>query len=1297
MRGFRLIWIILCFAALLAISAAAKTVYVADGGSGSGQSAASPLGSLTAAYAAAGAEGEIVLCGDVTLPKNQMGTTRNAFVEPPHAGKITVRGATGKEKLIFASPYEYMMSGETEIRNLVITSGDYTGGVSFCARGYPLTMGEGITMQSDKRIALGSGEEIGTKVYLLGGCMSGAVPANYGTHDNSLTVRSGSYWGIVGFNRSLNVTTTHKVNLTVGGSVRTGYLIAGSSGAGAFEEGAGALVCIDGDLTVSKQISLGNQNYDVGAFASVLLLKGGNLDFVGDFTDYRARTRLSSLSIYVNGGAPAAMESYIAYFSGAGDREGALADYCVELLGGHESENGICAVCGEKITPVCAAHDFVHTTEGTVLKKVCKTCGYTVGETAKQTALHGVFEKIVGTLRVQILDAGIVRIEERAGGGFVDQNTLLVPDRTVFAGTDVVCDEDGDTWIFSTARFTVNLPKVSPTLAQVKVFNKEGTEIFSFFDAEKHGLYASLPSPAQTPDVFVLTDSEILPPEKGLTYSGSTDETSGWRRGGNTDVYLLLPLGDAGDLRRAFVTLTGRSMLSDIKTLGSWYSKWTNYTAEEKLQMISNYRTEGIPLDMIVIDTEWKNTSVGGNGGSGTGYDVNTELYPNMEKFLADANKAGVLVLFNDHTHQTTMTIVTPEELKWQSAGIKFLLEKGLNGWWYDRNWTYSIKSPFAEVLFSTLGQVLYYDTIADYRLTSKTGQYSDRVLMLSNVDWQKHGHITGEPSVIGHRYGVQWTGDIYGDPLQLRREIENMVYGGVAGASPYTSSDLGGFFHNDTVTRNNFIRWMQYGALSPTVRVHSTLSAKNEQFPWSYDAAAQKIIGDFLKMRYHLMPYLYTLARENYDTGLPLMRRLDFDYPQYPEAQDNSQYLIGRDLLAAPFWSTEGDGNICVPPSWLSTADGRQGLTAKYYNVEKGISKDEFFTGTPIYTERVEKIDNYWYTGSPNAKVNADYFTARYEGRITPAYDCYIGTLADDGARVYIDGELWSDGYASSQVRPYINNDKVLRAGKTYDLAVEYYELSGKAILYLVCEPVLGKDLSQRQVFIPDGTWMNLFTGEEFTGPKKVTVTGGIAETPLFVRKGAILPTTRVQSPMESALYDEISYNVYGLAESSALLYEDDGRTEGYLDGKCRTTTLTETRIGDNLWQFELSGAESAWDGGLAHRTVRLRIHSDTPVLSATVGDTPAAVVGIAADAAALPFAERGAGKTTDVYEITANVDIAKGERILLVAADAADVNGDGRVTLLDALLLLSDLLDGKRQDKNIADVVRIIKKVVE
>ncbi|MBE6679991.1 MAG: DUF5110 domain-containing protein [Ruminococcaceae bacterium] len=1300
-----LIFLAACIMAVsvLALGISAATVYVSDGGTGDGSSVQKPLGSLTDAYAAVGNEGEIVLCGTVTVPLNKGDTTRTAFVEPAHSGKITLRGNDSSSTLLFASPYEYHMSGETEFKDMIISSGAYTSGINFTARGHHLTMGENLTMYSS---GTASGQ-VGTKLYLHGGCIPGATVDGYLEGEKHLTIKSGTYWGIIGFDRNVTATTTGKVTIEIGGNVHVHYFVAGESGSKAYAKNVTANIYIIGNLSVSKQFSLGSQHTDSDSYSANLILKDGVVDFTGTYMDYNGRTRISDLDIYVNDASASAVATYASMFAGYGDREGTLKNYCENEFGAHTYNDGVCTACGvSKAAAECTTHKFATNTEGTVVSNTCNNCGFTVKSTTKNASQSGVYTYADGNLRVQILSDSIVRVEESKDGAFVDKATLVVPDRSVFEGTNVTVDNDGETVILSTEKFTVNIPKTNATAASVKIFDKSNNCLYSYFETAKSGFYSSLPAPADTPDAYVIMDNGIIPADSGLVYAGSEDENSDWTRTENSDVYVLLPLGDSIKLRYDFVTLTGKTMMSDIKTLGSWYSKWTKYSAEEKLAMIEKYRTEKIPLDMVVIDTEWKNTSANGNDGDGTGYVTNDELYPNMPAFLEAAEKAGVLVLFNDHTHQTSLTITTPAELKWQCAGISSLMEMGLDGWWYDRNWSYSIKSPYSDVLFSTIGQVLYYDTMEKYHNDTIEGKYPERVLLLSNVDWIKHGHITGNPSIIGHRYSIQWTGDIYGHTDQLKREIENMVLGGTNGASPYMSSDLGGFWCNDAISKNHFIRWMQYGAFSPTIRVHSTLSSKNEHLPWSYGADAQRIIKNYLDMRYHLMPYYYMLARENYDTGMPLMRRLDFYYPEYEEAKDNSQYLIGKDILVAPFWSTTGDGRDVIPESWLKTPDGKPGLFAEYFNTEKGMAKSEYFTGSADYSEIVPNIGYYWYTDSPHSSINTDYFAARFTGTVTPTYDCYIGTFADDGARVYVDGKLWSDGYASSQGIPYFNNTDVLKAGKSYDVVVEYYELSGKAICYFASEPVNGYGISEREVFIPDGTWQNAFTGEKVTGPQTITVKGNTDQMPIFIREGAAIPVSEVISPMNGANWQNLSVNLYGLSDTSFTLYEDDGETEGYLDGKYRNTTVSVKSLASDTWKIDISAASGNFDTDYTKRNVTLRIHSATPISAATVGENTATVTPIFRDESALPFANSGASAISHVYEITAEVDLSKGESILVTTGILGDVDNNGYISINDVLLALRAMLNQKGApatdfDNNgkleLIDVLKLMKEIIK
>ena len=90
-----------------------QCVYVKTGGKGDGTSADNPLGSLAEAYKAVSEGGEIVVMGSYRVPLNREGSSRAAFVEPAHGGRIVVRGYDAKATLLFNGVYEYHMSGET--------------------------------------------------------------------------------------------------------------------------------------------------------------------------------------------------------------------------------------------------------------------------------------------------------------------------------------------------------------------------------------------------------------------------------------------------------------------------------------------------------------------------------------------------------------------------------------------------------------------------------------------------------------------------------------------------------------------------------------------------------------------------------------------------------------------------------------------------------------------------------------------------------------------------------------------------------------------------------------------------------------------------------------------------------------------------------------------------------------------------------------------------------------------------------------------------------------------------------
>ena len=867
-----------------------------------------------------------------------------------------------------------------------------------------------------------------------------------------------------------------------------------------------------------------------------------------------------------------------------------------------------------------------------------------------------------GTVRVQLLSDALIRVEEKNANGFEDRSTLVAVGRRNFVGVIATVTSNDSYYLAKATKYTVKLYK-NKTVAggAVVVTDPSGKLLWKYGgDVPTNGFHSMLPPPRTTPDVYALADyPRIIPAEKGAAYVGSTDAASGFVRRDAADIYLMLTGGDAAGLRTDFVTLTGRVPVSGIKTFGSWYSRYQDWTAADYRNVIADYRANGFPLDVLVIDTKWRAAE------DGTGYDIAANNFPDMPGFLADAHAAGVLTIFNDHTHQSSNSALSPTELKWHTENLQKILAMGLDGWWYDRNWKYALKSPYAEITPSTLGKVIYSDILTDYAGDA-------RIFLMVNADWDRNGTIESDPSVIGHRYGIQWTGDITSEALQLREELTNMVDMTAAGSSPYISSDLGGFKRARQQSNEMYTRWMQYGALSPIFRIHSSsdYSKTINKLPYNsqYTAATQNIVRNYMNMRYNLLPLFYTLGHEAYETGLPLTRRLDFYYSE-PEAKDNTEYLLGRDLLVAPLWSAYGEGDDVVPASWFGDA----GVKASYFNNTDA-------TGTAAYTQTATKIDFDWGDNSPNSAVQSDYFTAVFTGKITPTEDCYIGAVADDAAKIYINGKQVVDGWSGGWLVSKMDLEHVLKKGTTYNIKVVYRDDTGGAVCRLVYEHITDKGKTARDVYLPSAGWINLFDGTKSTKAGTVRVAYDITKSPIYAKVGAIIPAVKAVSPIESADFEALSLNVFDGGNGSYTLYEDDGTTTAYKSGTTRTTKFAHTTKG-KTGMLKIAAATGKFTTSYTSRAYTVRIHSNIPIKYAKMDGKSVAAKKIKKSASAFPLRETGAAPDSDVYEIHFSASMSAAHTLTwqTMVAGSGDADGNGKVDTRDALLALRAVLDAK------------------
>jgi hypothetical protein len=354
-----------------------------------------------------------------------------------------------------------------------------------------------------------------------------------------------------------------------------------------------------------------------------------------------------------------------------------------------------------------------------------------------------------------------------------------------------------------------------------------------------------------------------------------------------------------------FIRLFGRIPLVPLWAFGFWYSRWDAIGEKEILALAAQYRRAKIPMDVMVIDTDWRK----GWGG----YDWNPRLFPDPRRAIKRLHALGLKVGLNDHPGYDNYDALPDDDSKipaiekrlgalphqgqwacdwsrkeavaaWREIVLGAAFKDGLDFWWVD-GW---LKPPFGR---TPLGGSFQQGT--DSQLWANRHFFE-----LAREKTGKRGLILSRWGGIGsHRYPVQFSGDAFSEWGMLRHEIEMTVRSAGLGAA-YWSHDIGGFFEKK-LPEELFVRWFQFGAMSPVFRTHSHHGIRE---PWKYGARAAEIFRRQTRIRYALAPYWYALAREAHESGLPLVRPLWLEHPDCVSSYAaDRQYLLGRDILVIP------------------------------------------------------------------------------------------------------------------------------------------------------------------------------------------------------------------------------------------------------------------------------------------------------------------------------------------------------------------------------------------------------------
>jgi alpha-D-xyloside xylohydrolase len=174
--------------------------------------------------------------------------------------------------------------------------------------------------------------------------------------------------------------------------------------------------------------------------------------------------------------------------------------------------------------------------------------------------------------------------------------------------------------------------------------------------------------------------------------------------------------------------------------------------------------------------------------------------------------------------------------------------------------------------------------------------------------------------TVGGQKFPAHWGGDCESTFESMAETLRGGLSLGLSGFG-FWSHDIGGF--EGTPRADLFKRWLAFGLLSSHSRLHGSSSYR---VPWNIDEESVAVARRFTEIKFSLMPYLWRLANEAHERGLPVMRAMLLEFPDDPAcASLDRQYMLGDSLLVAPVFSADNRVEYYLPAgNWTHFIDGR-------------------------------------------------------------------------------------------------------------------------------------------------------------------------------------------------------------------------------------------------------------------------------------------------------------------------------------------------------------------------------------
>ena len=374
-------------------------------------------------------------------------------------------------------------------------------------------------------------------------------------------------------------------------------------------------------------------------------------------------------------------------------------------------------------------------------------------------------------------------------------------------------------------------------------------------------------------------------------------------------------------LMTEYARITGFAELPPLWSFGYMQSHRTLAGPDEIEWVARTFRDKKLPCDaLIYLGTEF--TPSGWNTRNGE-FGWKRENFPDPKRFISEAHARHYKVVLHvviegrrmsgtAHDPCTPANAVASGRTaddRWPDDRAvacywpyhKPLFDVGVDGWWPDQGDGLDAPSRLARIRMYWEGAQMYRPNERPFAL-------------------HRNGYVGMQ------RYAAfLWSGDVFTTWETLKTHVPVAINTGLSGI-PYWGTDIGGFVPTAEYTGELHVRWFQFGAFCPLFRAHGR--NWHLRLPWGWNLGksppseirastagaadpdpaelnnprVEPIVRKYLELRYRLLPYTYTIARECTETGLPLMRALWLHHHDDPQAVPRGdQFLWGRDILVSP------------------------------------------------------------------------------------------------------------------------------------------------------------------------------------------------------------------------------------------------------------------------------------------------------------------------------------------------------------------------------------------------------------